>query len=548
MTELVLGPMVRYVGRTEATVWVEVDEPCEVEILGSAQRTFHVRGHDYAILPIGGLEPGGTYPYEVLLDGERHWPLSRSPFPPSAIRTLGSSGPLRVAFGSCRAAAPHEPPYTLSRDRDSRGRGVDALYALALRLKDSPPRHWPDLLLMLGDQVYADDVSPGTRAFIESRRKVQGPHGADIADFEEYCHLYLDAWGDPTIRWLLSTVPTAMIFDDHDVHDDWNTSLRWLQSIRSQPWWDEHIVSALSSYWIYQHLGNLSPRELADDPLFASVNEGRDGATVLARFARRADREPASARWSYCRDIGGTRLIVVDSRAGRVLEPHRRSMLDDAEWRWLEERLTGDVDHLVLATSLPFLLAPALHDLEAWSEAVCGGAWGRRARSLGERLREALDLEHWAAFKGSFHRLAGMLEDVAAGRRGSPPASIVVLSGDVHHAYLAEAAFPRTVETRSAVYQAVCSPFRNELNRRERSVVKLASSLPARAGARLLARSARVMAPPIRWCLTRPRPWFDNQVGTLDIDGRSASLTLEKAVATGSEGALLEPVLARRLV
>lgn len=79
-------------------------------------------------------------------------------------------------------------------------------------------------------------------------------------------------------------------------------------------------------------------------------------------------------------------------------------------------------------------------------------------------------------------------------------------------------------------------------------MLKLAFSRPARMGARLLARSARVAPLPIRWCLTRPRPLFDNQVGMLEIDGRSASLALEKAVATGSDGAGLEPAFARRLV
>ena len=56
-------------------------------------------------------------------------------------------------------------------------------------------------------------------------------------------------------------------------------------------------------------------------------------------------------------------------------------MLDQDEWRWIEEHATGDFDHLVLATSLPFLLAPGLHHLEAWNEAVCEGAWGRTGRA-----------------------------------------------------------------------------------------------------------------------------------------------------------------------
>jgi hypothetical protein len=42
MASLILGPVVRYVGTTEATVWVETDRPCEVEVLGHRAGTFHV--------------------------------------------------------------------------------------------------------------------------------------------------------------------------------------------------------------------------------------------------------------------------------------------------------------------------------------------------------------------------------------------------------------------------------------------------------------------------------------------------------------------------
>ncbi len=39
------------------------------------------------------------------------------------------------------------------------------------------------------------------------------------------------------MRWLLSTVPSCMIFDDHDVIDDWNTSAAWLADMRATDWW-----------------------------------------------------------------------------------------------------------------------------------------------------------------------------------------------------------------------------------------------------------------------------------------------------------------------
>src|SRR3712207_5529677 len=102
----------------------------------------------------------------------------------------------------------------------------------------------------------------------------------------------------------------------------------------------------------------------------------------------------------------------------------RSAMLDDHEWAWLEEQCRGDVDHLIVASSLPVLMLPGLHDLEAWNEAVCDGAWGRLAARWGERVRRDLDLEHWAAFQDSFHRVARLLEAVATGRRGAPPATV----------------------------------------------------------------------------------------------------------------------------
>ena len=55
---LVLGPMLRYVGETEATVWVEADQECEVEVLGRRARTFAVAGHHYGLVVLDGLAPG----------------------------------------------------------------------------------------------------------------------------------------------------------------------------------------------------------------------------------------------------------------------------------------------------------------------------------------------------------------------------------------------------------------------------------------------------------------------------------------------------------
>ena len=396
-------------------MWVEVDGPCEVEILGCTERTFEVEGHHFALVHVTGLPEEGETPYEVALDGERVWPPADWQWPASCVRTLSDNHGVRICFGSCRCAYPHEPPWTLTKDEDPEGREHDALRALALRMRDQEPGEWPHLLLMLGDQVYADEVAPATQEFIRARRDVDVPPGLQIADYEEYCRLYHDSWSEPAVRWLLSTVPTAMIFDDHDVIDDWNTSRDWVAGQRAKGWWDERIVGAFMSYWCYQHLGNLSPEDREEDACYRAVRAADgDAAAIVRDFAFRADREVAGARWSYKRDIGRTRIVMMDSRAGRVLEPGARAMVDAEEWDCIVQWTRGDFDHLLLGTSLPVFLGRGMHYLEAWNEAVSDGAWGRLASGAAERMRQGLDLEHWAAFGDSLRALERLLGDIAS--------------------------------------------------------------------------------------------------------------------------------------
>jgi phosphodiesterase/alkaline phosphatase D-like protein len=546
MGSLVLGPLLRYVGEGNAVIWVETSDACEVEILGTREPTFCVCGHHYALVCCDDLEPGTWHEYEVRLDGERVWPVDDG-FPASAFRTYPKEHALDIVFGSCRVAAPHTPPYSLRKDEDERGREIDALHTLAHRMRNQPRDEWPDVLLMIGDQVYADEVSPSTRSFIETQRDPGEEPGERVVDFEEYTQLYRESWGDPTIRWLLSTLSTAMIFDDHDVHDDWNISQAWIEEMRQKDWWNRHILGALASYWVYQHLGNLAPEAHREDELLKRVKAAEDAEPILEEFARRADRETSGTRWSYCRDLGRTRLIVIDSRAGRQLEEGARSMLDEEEWQWLEDHVSGDFDHLLLATSLPWLLGRGMHFAEAWSEAVAAGGWGEAFMPVAERLRRTIDLEHWAAFGESFARLAEIIRSVGAGERGRPPASIVVLSGDVHHAYLFEVAFPRGSGVKSHVWQAVCSPYRNPLEKKERRVIRVGMSRPFEAVWRALAHTAGVEDPAVQWRMVGDGPWFDNQVAGLTIDGREIEMRLDKAVPVDTDSARLERVLEHRL-
>ncbi len=547
MPELIVGPMLRYLGEREATVWVETDGPCEVEILDHSARTFEAYGHHYAIVAMEDLEPGTTHEYEVALDGEVRWPDPGDDFPASRIRTFDPDGPFDISFGSCRVAVPHERPYTLTKTEHPEGKEVDALRVLASEMLRNPEGRWPHLLLMLGDQVYADEGAPETREFIRSRRDTSKAPGEEIADFEEYTRLYRESWRDPVVRWLFSTVSTSMAIDDHDVRDDWNISRSWLEEMRAEPWWHERIVGAYMSYWLYQHLGNLSPRELAENSVYRQVCEAEgDAGDVVRAYAEEADEHRDGSRWSFHRDLGRNRVIVMDSRVGRVLEEGRRSIFDEPEWEWIQDQAQGDFDNLIIATADPYLLSHGMHYAEAWGERVCDGAWGPLAAKWMEKLRRSVDLDHWASFHVSFDRVARLLRQVGSGEFGSPPGSIVLVSGDVHHAYLCEIGFPRGSGVESHVYQAVCSPFRNPLDAGERRQVKMAWSRPVWALTRALARAAGACDPEIQWRFL-DGPYFDNQVASMTLDGRASRLKLEKTKRGDTEQRRLETTFEREL-
>jgi hypothetical protein len=531
---LLLGPVLRHVDTSSAVLWVRTAGPGTVRALteggptGPAP-TFEVQGHHFALVTVTGLAPDSTTDYQVELNGERVWPPAGHPFPPSVIRTRGPARDrrLRAVFGSCRY------PKTGHSKLDAK-LGHDALDAYATRMAAQPPERWPDLLVLLGDQVYADELTPETRRELAGRRG-GGRSGRrppeEVVSFDEYVRLYEASWADPEIRWLLSTVPTAMIFDDHDVRDDWNTSAAWRAEMERTEWWPERIRAALASYWVFQHLGNLSPAELAGDPDYqALLGAEGDRWPLLAELADRADRETdgvKGVRFSFAWELGRSRLVMIDSRNGRILAGGARGMIGAKEFAWVERTaLTGveQLDHLVLASSLPWLLPPAISELQSANERAAERA-GWRGR-LAERLRQAADLEHWAAFHRSFVQLTDLVAAAASTDPG--PATVSVLSGDVHHSYAARARLPGPAE----VHQLVCSPVHNYVPPYLRPVFRLSWSSRAARLARRWARRRGAPSAPLRWA-KRCGPLFGNTVATLELDGRHADVVFEQPGAGG---------------
>jgi hypothetical protein len=219
--------------------------------------------------------------------------------------------------------------------------------------------------------------------------------------------------------------------------------------------------------------------------------------------------------------------VMVDSRAGRVLDEQSRRMLDDEEFAWVEAALHRAVDegaeHLVVGTSLPWLLPPAIHHLERWNETLSVRHEGRLLGRLAERLRQAADLEHWAAFGSSFERLGAALVSLGRGADGRAPATALVLSGDVHHAYAAELLHPDGLRTR--VHQLTVSPLHNQAPHPIQVGFRMGWSRWARALTAGLARLARTPRSALAW-QKQAGPFFGNQLGELVLDGREARFVL----------------------
>ncbi len=542
---LVTGPLLRFADAHQATVWVETDQPAQVTVLGETVPTWSVHGRHFALVEIAGLEPGTVTPYEVHLDGRRVWPLADSDYPPSVIRTPAPDRPFRLAFGSCRRVAP------LDR-QNTKKFGADALVALTTEILHESVENWPDALLLAGDQIYADKPSPSLS-------------GETASTFDEYAHLYAEAWLVGPIRWLLSTIPTCMILDDHDLRDDWNTSQAWRDDLTRDPGWKPLVKGAFGSYFVYQHLGNLSPVQLAENPVYRSLRDAQtdsERTQILDDFAWQSDVNFESTRWSYYRDFGldnaRIRMLVVDARCSRVLTPGHRRILDRIERIWLESLLgEPSMQHLLVASTLPAFMFHGIHHLEGWNEAVTDGAWGDRWSERGEKIRQAADLEHWPAFRASFVELSHLLESIVSRRK--PPRSVLFLSGDVHCSYTARVRVRSQPNAATAIHQLTMSPFRNPLEVHIRIANLLLEMRAVRWLLHRLARAARVPDDSVDWEIENG-PWFDNGVMTVVIDEDSVRVRVDHAFPKGDEHHLVrtadvdlggpptgrKPVIARR--
>jgi hypothetical protein len=194
--------------------------------------------------------------------------------------------------------------------------------------------------------------------------------GVHATDFAEYAVLYEQAWTVPGARRTLAHLPSFMIFDDHEVTDDWNADDKWLNVVNTTQdplrLWPTTMTDALCAYWIYQGWGNLSPEDWRTDERVKILETCRDqGIDALPELRRLVFRRAidAAARgdsankldWHFKVPTGSVPFLSIDLRTDRQAKGNGR--MSDKRFNWLEQTLATTTSPLAfIVLPVPFLL------------------------------------------------------------------------------------------------------------------------------------------------------------------------------------------------
>ncbi|MES9608746.1 peptidoglycan-binding protein [Actinomadura sp. NPDC000929] len=268
------------------------------------------------------------------------------------------------------------------------------------------------------------------------------------------------------VRRALAHTPTYMIFDDHDVSDDWNIGTDWItRAVIADGLGRRMVRNALAAYSVFQGWGN-TPDRFAD---------GRPGRAVLGALERwlaapgAADdaalrtalglplelkygvqvKPPAADMLAYHYTITWPRyqLVVLDTRTWRRYFGQRGVLLYDdgpMEAMLAAEPPLGDDAVTIVAQPTAFLGVPVVEQIVQPLAKAVGGRY------------EADAEDAWFHDDASMHKTIGRLCAAAPpGEDGVRRRRLVLLGGDVHYGFAERTRF-------SAVLPYACGPDRSK--------------------------------------------------------------------------------------
>ena len=245
--------------------------------------------------------------------------------------------------------------------------------------------------------------------------------------------------GLPAVRRLFAHLPVAMIFDDHDITDDWNLSREWEEVAYGHPFSHRVIGNALIGYLLNQAWGNCP--EAFDGDLLDRVG------AVLVRPGEAAHdslvgRLLRFGHWHYQWPTAPP-LVVIDSRTHRWRsESAARKPSGLMDWEALtdlQQVLRGQPSVLLVSSAPVFgvKLIEVIQRVFSW---------------FGQSLM--VDAENWMSHPGAAHAILNVF------RHRQTPRHFIVLSGDVHYSFVYDVELRRLAEGPD-IWQICSSGLRN---------------------------------------------------------------------------------------
>jgi hypothetical protein len=299
-------------------------------------------------------------------------------------------------------------------------------------------------------------------------------------------HLARYAGGTPSVAQVLANTPTYMIFDDHEIADDWNLNGRWASKIYNREWGRFVVRNGLLAYTLMQGWGNDSAQFGADTPgkkLLDAIPTAAAGTganadvDILLGFDPTTAAQPKRIVFQYSLETEDYKEVVLDTRTHRAVDttsldpPNLIANLDEQ----LPAKPAAATQQALVVVSAAPVFGPvvieqvgqplaqlAIDNINANEIGeIPGFAPGDEAAprrkagcgSRGERGAEKYDREGWSANEGG---LEALLERLAT------YGSAVILSGDVHYASTSTLDYWTKGKTDAArLVQCISSPAKN---------------------------------------------------------------------------------------
>ena len=535
---VLVGPLLRRLEPTRLVLWLVGSRALTLTLRLLGRADIRLDGGQCTVIAVGAhafvhlidvqldsaLPVDEVVEYDVLIDGEAgiatwapHLLYGEARCPDFVLRSRVD----QLLHGSCRK--PHHP-------------ASDGLLCVDKLLAEQPaPADRPALLMMTGDQVYADDVSgPMLRAihalierlglyeehlegavvsdsaqlythpasyyhradllpalegnetlrerfFGGARKPIFTSSNADnhLVSFAEVMAMYLLVWSptpwtliapqapqltverrqrytaeqtriDAFVEGLgkvaraLAHLPTLMIFDDHDITDDWNLSAQWEETAYGHPFSRRIIGNALIAYMLCQGWGNnpdafgallekTATLSASGDDHYLDKSVQDDLIDELLKFQH----------WHYVLPTTPA-VVVIDTRTRRWRsEMNLKQPSGLLDWEALSELQQELLDHpsAIIVSPAPIFgvkLIETVQRVFSW----CG-------------YPLLVDAENWMAHRGAAQVILNIF------RHSRTPGSYVVLSGDVHYSFVYEV-FIRHRKAGPKVWQITSSGIKNE--------------------------------------------------------------------------------------